>query len=166
LYFRDGKRGGSPPWPAGTTWLYHQAILYPTRAALADALCRVLAAGVPLDGASDHGVSEGVCPAKRVAARVNGSQRWARLSDTKGRAEVRELTQPKWWGLACRRCGRRQRRSSRGLPLIGQELPELTRRCRRQARQHVLEIRSRLDTQPSARGGETDQHRRCLTATR
>src|SRR3954452_6532758 len=49
--------GGSPP-PAGTTGLYHTAILYPTRKALADALRRVLEAGVPLDGASDHGVSE------------------------------------------------------------------------------------------------------------
>lgn len=49
--------GGSPP-PAGTTGLYHLAILYPTRAALADALRRILAAGIQLDGASDHGVSE------------------------------------------------------------------------------------------------------------
>ena len=49
--------GGSPP-PAGTTGLYHLAIVYPTRAALADALRRVLAAGIALDGASDHGVSE------------------------------------------------------------------------------------------------------------
>jgi catechol 2,3-dioxygenase len=49
--------GGSPPAP-GTTGLYHVAILYPTRRALADALRRLLAAGVPLDGASDHGVSE------------------------------------------------------------------------------------------------------------
>ncbi len=51
------SRGGSPPAP-GTTGLYHVAILYPSRAALADALRRVMAAGVPLDGASDHGVSE------------------------------------------------------------------------------------------------------------
>ena len=51
------SQGGSPP-PAGTTGLYHVAILYPTRAALADALRRVMAAGIPLDGASDHGVSE------------------------------------------------------------------------------------------------------------
>ncbi len=49
--------GGSPP-PAGTTGLYHLAILYPTRAALADALRRLMTAGVQLDGASDHGVSE------------------------------------------------------------------------------------------------------------
>jgi catechol 2,3-dioxygenase len=49
--------GGSPP-PRGTTGLYHLAILYPTRAALADALRRLMRAGIPLDGASDHGVSE------------------------------------------------------------------------------------------------------------
>jgi catechol-2,3-dioxygenase len=49
--------GGSPP-PPGTTGLYHTAILYPTRRALADALRRVLEASIPLDGASDHGVSE------------------------------------------------------------------------------------------------------------
>ena len=49
--------GGSPP-PPGSTGLYHLAILYPTRALLADALRRVLAAGIELDGASDHGVSE------------------------------------------------------------------------------------------------------------
>ncbi len=49
--------GGSPP-PAGTTGLYHIAILYPTRAALADALRRLMAAGIALEGASDHGVSE------------------------------------------------------------------------------------------------------------
>jgi len=49
--------GGSPP-PAGSTGLYHLAILYPSRAELADALRRVLDAGIELDGASDHGVSE------------------------------------------------------------------------------------------------------------
>src|SRR5690606_29059292 len=47
--------GGSPP-AAGTTGLYHVAILYPHRAALADALRRLIAAEIPLDGASDHGV--------------------------------------------------------------------------------------------------------------
>ena len=49
--------GGSPP-PPGTTGLYHTAILYPTRRALAEALRCVLEAGISLDGASDHGVSE------------------------------------------------------------------------------------------------------------
>jgi catechol 2,3-dioxygenase len=49
--------GGKPP-PPGSTGLYHTAILYPTRAELADALRRVQAAGIELDGASDHGVSE------------------------------------------------------------------------------------------------------------
>ena len=51
------SRGGSPPAP-GTTGLYHLAILYPTRAELSDALRRVINAGIQLDGASDHGVSE------------------------------------------------------------------------------------------------------------
>jgi catechol 2,3-dioxygenase len=49
--------GGSPP-PAGSTGLYHLAILYPSREELADALRRLIAAGISLDGASDHGVSE------------------------------------------------------------------------------------------------------------
>jgi catechol 2,3-dioxygenase len=51
------SKGGPPPAP-GTTGLYHVAILYPTRAALADALRRLVKAGIQLDGASDHGVSE------------------------------------------------------------------------------------------------------------
>jgi catechol 2,3-dioxygenase len=51
------SRGGSPPAP-GTTGLYHLAILYPTRPRLADALRRLIEAGITLDGASDHGVSE------------------------------------------------------------------------------------------------------------
>ena len=49
--------GGSPP-PAGSTGLYHLAILYPTRAELADAFRRLERAGIALDGAADHGVSE------------------------------------------------------------------------------------------------------------
>ena len=49
--------GGSPP-PPGRTGLYHTAILYPDRATLADALRRLVKAGVPLEGAADHGVSE------------------------------------------------------------------------------------------------------------
>src|SRR5580658_541823 len=51
--------GGSPP-PTGTTGLYHTAIVYPNRAALAEALRRVLAAKIPLEGAADHGVSESI----------------------------------------------------------------------------------------------------------
>ena len=51
------SRGGKPP-AAGTTGLYHLAVLYPTRAALADGLQRLIAANIPLEGASDHGVSE------------------------------------------------------------------------------------------------------------
>ncbi len=49
--------GAAPPAP-GTTGLYHLAVLYPTRIALADALRRVVTAGIQLEGASDHGVSE------------------------------------------------------------------------------------------------------------
>jgi catechol 2,3-dioxygenase len=49
---------GAPPAPPRTTGLYHLAILYPTRAKLADALRRLIAVEIPLEGASDHGVSE------------------------------------------------------------------------------------------------------------
>lgn len=49
--------GGTPP-PPHHTGLFHVAVLYPDRASLAEALRRVLAAGIALDGASDHGVSE------------------------------------------------------------------------------------------------------------
>ena len=49
--------GGTPP-PPNSTGLYHLAVLYPTRAALADALRRLTAANIALEGASDHGVSE------------------------------------------------------------------------------------------------------------
>jgi catechol 2,3-dioxygenase len=51
------SKGGQPPAP-GTTGLFHTAILYPTRADLANALKRVIGSGMELDGASDHGVSE------------------------------------------------------------------------------------------------------------
>ena len=51
---------GAPPPPRGTTGLYHFAILFPNRGALAAAVRRVLEHGVPLEGASDHGVSEAI----------------------------------------------------------------------------------------------------------
>lgn len=51
--------GGQPP-PYGSTGLYHLAVVYPNRAELADALRRLVEAGIPLDGASDHGVSEAI----------------------------------------------------------------------------------------------------------
>ncbi len=51
------SQGGQPPAP-GSTGLYHLALLYPTRATLGDALQRLITAHIPLDGASDHGVSE------------------------------------------------------------------------------------------------------------
>jgi catechol 2,3-dioxygenase len=53
------SQGGSPP-PRGTTGLYHVAIRYPDRRTLADAVRRVVEAGVSIDGASDHGVSEAI----------------------------------------------------------------------------------------------------------
>jgi catechol 2,3-dioxygenase len=52
-----GSKGGPPP-PRGTTGLYHVAIRYPTRAALGDALARLVEADWPLDGATDHGTHE------------------------------------------------------------------------------------------------------------
>lgn len=79
------SRGGRPP-PRGTTGLYHVALRYPDRPALADALRRLQRAGIPLDGAADHGVSEALylrdpdengielyCDRPRAA--------WPRLSD-------------------------------------------------------------------------------------
>jgi len=53
------SRGGPPP-PSRATGLFHVAVRYPDRTALARAVVRVLAAGVPLTGASDHGVSEAI----------------------------------------------------------------------------------------------------------
>jgi catechol 2,3-dioxygenase len=53
------SKGGSPP-PPGTTGLFHTAIRYPDRRTLADAVRRVVDAGIPLSGASDHGVSEAI----------------------------------------------------------------------------------------------------------
>lgn len=54
-----GSKDGTPP-PVGHTGLFHSAFLYPDRAALAAAVHRVIAAGHPIDGAADHGVSEAV----------------------------------------------------------------------------------------------------------
>jgi catechol 2,3-dioxygenase len=54
------ESAGAPPAPRNATGLYHFAIRYPTRAALADALRRLAEAGVPVSGASDHGVSEAI----------------------------------------------------------------------------------------------------------
>lgn len=51
--------GATPP-PPGHTGLYHSAFLYPSRAALGQVLARIVAAGIPLDGAADHGVSEAI----------------------------------------------------------------------------------------------------------
>ena len=51
---------GAPPPPRRATGLYHAAILYPDRPTLADALRRLVTAGIPLEGAADHGVSEAI----------------------------------------------------------------------------------------------------------
>ena len=53
------SRGGSPP-PSGTTGLYHVAIRYPDRRTLGDALRRLVENEIPIDGATDHGVSEAI----------------------------------------------------------------------------------------------------------
>ena len=54
-----GSKGGTPP-SRGLTGLYHAAILYPSRAHLADTMRRLIDAAVPLTGATDHGISEAV----------------------------------------------------------------------------------------------------------
>jgi catechol 2,3-dioxygenase len=51
---------GGPPPPPGSTGLYHTAFVFPDRAALGAAILRVDRAGIPLDGAADHGVSQAV----------------------------------------------------------------------------------------------------------
>lgn len=74
------SKGGRPPAP-GTTGLYHLAILYPTRAALADAFRRLMAANIELDGAADHGVSEAL---------------YLRDPDGNGVELYRDRPQPEW----------------------------------------------------------------------
>src|SRR3954453_1548680 len=79
------SKGGHPP-PPGTTGLFHTAILYPTRPALADALRRVIAAKIQLDGASDHGVSEALylCDPDENGVELywdRPKEQWPRTSD-------------------------------------------------------------------------------------
>src|SRR6266850_1715489 len=74
------SKDGSPP-PPRSTGLYHLAILYPDRATLADALRRLLAAGVELDGAADHGVSEAL---------------YLRDPDKNGVELYRDRSEPEW----------------------------------------------------------------------
>src|SRR4051794_21982074 len=81
------SKGGHPP-PPGTTGLFHTAILYPTRPALADALRRVIAAKIQLDGASDHGVSEALylCDPDENGVELywdRPKEQWPRTSDGK-----------------------------------------------------------------------------------
>ena len=79
------SRGGTPP-PRGHTGLFHLAIRYPTRRDLAVAVQRLLAAGVPLQGTSDHGVSEAIYLADPDANGVElywdrPRERWPRAAD-------------------------------------------------------------------------------------
>jgi len=83
---------GGPPPPPGTTGLYHVAIRYPDRATLGDALRRLVAARVPLAGASDHGVSEAIYLADPDGNgielyRDRPSEEWPRSAD--GQVEMR-----------------------------------------------------------------------------
>ena len=86
--------GGSPP-SRGTTGLYHVAIRYPTRAALADALERLVANKVPITGASDHGVSEAIYLNDPDGNGIElywdrPQEEWPRSPDGKGVAMVSE----------------------------------------------------------------------------
>jgi catechol 2,3-dioxygenase len=86
--------GGSPP-PPGATGLFHLAIRYPSRASLADALQQLIAAGISLEGASDHGVSEALY--LRDPDENGVELYWDRPSDQWPRATDRSLqmgTQP------------------------------------------------------------------------
>jgi len=90
------SQGGAPP-PAGHTGLYHVAVRYPSRRALAQALRRVLAAGIPLEGAADHGVSEAIYlrdpDGNGVELTVDRAREsWPRPAD--GTSGVTMLTQP------------------------------------------------------------------------
>ena len=88
------SQGGSPP-PAGTTGLYHVAIRYPSRAALANALKRLIENDVPITGASDHGVSEAIYlndpDGNGIELyRDRPEEEWPRPPDGKGVAMVSE----------------------------------------------------------------------------
>jgi catechol 2,3-dioxygenase len=95
------SKGGAPP-PRGTTGLYHVAIRYPDRAALATALKTVVEAGVPISGASDHGVSEAIYLQDPDANgielyRDRPREEWPRAQDGSGVAMTADDTRP---GLA------------------------------------------------------------------
>jgi catechol 2,3-dioxygenase len=88
------SKGGSPP-PRGTTGLYHVAIRYPSRAALADAVRRLVENNVPITGASDHGVSEAIYlndpDGNGIELyRDRPEEEWPRPPDGKGVAMVSE----------------------------------------------------------------------------
>jgi catechol 2,3-dioxygenase len=86
------SKGGSPP-PRGTTGLFHVALRYPDRKTLAQAVRAVLDAGIRLDGASDHGVSEAIYlrdPDENGIElyRDRPEEEWPRADDGKGVAMV------------------------------------------------------------------------------
>lgn len=88
------SKGGSPP-PRGATGLYHVAIRYPDRRTLADALRRVVEAGISIEGASDHGVSEAIYlrdPDDNGIElyRDRPREEWPRAEDGRGVAMVTE----------------------------------------------------------------------------
>ena len=89
------SKGGSPP-PRGTTGLYHVAIRYPDRKTLADAVRRLVDAGVPVDGASDHGVSEAIYlrdPDQKASERsMSATFRWTWPMSTRG-----SITPPRFY---------------------------------------------------------------------
>src|SRR5262245_27619297 len=92
------SEGGSPP-PPGSTGLYHLAILYPRRADLADALKRLIENGIPLDGASDHGVIEALYLRDPDGNSIelywdNPQSEWPRTTDGKLAMHTRRLDVP------------------------------------------------------------------------
>jgi catechol 2,3-dioxygenase-like lactoylglutathione lyase family enzyme len=124
---------GGPPPPPNCTGLFHLAILYPTRAALADALRRLTAANIALDGASDHGVSEALYlrDPDETALNFTGTGRW-----NSGRA-VGTASWPcsrdRWISTIC--CGRSNAREA---PSSNTQAPEKFQTPKLQKRQREL----------------------------
>lgn len=130
--------GGQPP-PPGSTGLFHLAIRYPDRGALADALQRVTAAGVPLDGASDHGVSEALYLRDPDGNGVElyydrPREQWPRAADGSLRMVTRPLDLP----------GLRSAAMPAGEPPEAQEAPSEFPALSAGLREQLGEIRLRL----------------------
>jgi catechol 2,3-dioxygenase len=98
------SRGGSPPTP-GTTGLFHLAVLYPTRSDLARAVKQLVEHGVPIDGASDHGVSEAIYLRDPDRCNQTSKSPPTGLETASGRQRRRDLLDagagrrivPGWW---------------------------------------------------------------------